>query len=96
LNGIRNIQVSTYRYKSNPSHSKSFGLIAQNMAEYFPEVVAASTNAEGKKILGVAYNKIGVLALKAIQEQQEIIDRQQKQITALEEKLTRIEKLIKL
>lgn len=37
LEDIRKLKVSTYRYKSNPKDSRSFGLIAQDVAQYFPE-----------------------------------------------------------
>ena len=63
----------------------SFGLIAQNVNEYFPEIVSANIDKDGKRLLGISYAKTGVLAIKAIQEQQEIIETQQKRIDAQQE-----------
>jgi uncharacterized coiled-coil protein SlyX len=44
--------------------------------------------------LSIAYGKTGVLAIKAIQEQQEIIEQQQAKIESLEKRLANIEKLL--
>jgi hypothetical protein len=90
LGNLKNLNVLTYRYKSDLTGKRSFGLIAQNVAQYFPEIVSEILGKEGKKLLAIAYGKTGVLALKAIQEQQLIIERQQQQIDML---LKRIEAL---
>jgi hypothetical protein len=95
LGDIKKIQVSTYHLKYNPAGKKSFGLIAQDIAEYFPEVVSPLTDKNnGKNLLGITYSKIGVLAIKAIQEQQVIIEQQQEKIETLEKKMVLIEKLL--
>jgi hypothetical protein len=97
LENVQNLHITTYRYKSNAPDSRSFGLIAQNVARYFPEIVSEMQDKDGRKILGVAYGKTGVLALKAIQEQQVIIDDKQKQIDdkqkQIDELKARLEKL---
>jgi hypothetical protein len=94
LSNIKNLKVSTYRYKSNAPDSRSFGLIAQNVAQYFPEIVSETQDKDGNKLLGIAYGKTGVLALKAIQEQQVIIEKQQQQIDLLMKRIEALEKLI--
>lgn len=95
LEGIKKLQISTYHYKSNAPSSKSFGLIAQDVNEYFPEIVSEIPDKDGKKLLGIAYGKTGVLALKAIQEQQVIIESQQQKIDELENRLLMLEKIIR-
>lgn len=99
LENISHLNISTYRYKSNGPETRSFGLIAQNVSKYFPEIVSEMHDKEGRKLLGIAYAKTGVLALKAIQEQQLIIndkqkqlDDQQIQINLLKARLERVEK----
>lgn len=87
LTGIKHLQVSTYHYKSNAPGTRSFGLIAQNVQEYFPEIVSGSQCKDGQSTLGIAYAKTGVLAIKAIQEQQDIIESLEKRIAALEKML---------
>jgi hypothetical protein len=96
LAGVKNLNVSTYRYKSNEPDSKSFGLIAQNVAQYFPEIVSETQDKEGNKLLGIAYGKTGVLALKAIQEQQSTIEKQQRQIESLQQQIDKQQKQIDL
>ncbi len=87
LPAIKKLSVSTYQYKTNSPGSESFGLIAQNVAEYFPEITAVIQGKDGKNLLGISYAKTGVLAIKAIQEQQEIIE-------SLQQKVERLEKLV--
>ncbi|MBL7743637.1 MAG: tail fiber domain-containing protein [Chitinophagaceae bacterium] len=94
LTGIKNLQVSTYHYKANAAGSRSFGLIAQNVQEYFPEIVSSNQCKDGQPTLGISYAKTGVLAIKAIQEQQEIIEQQQSKIESLEKRLAALEKLL--
>jgi hypothetical protein len=94
LTGIKNLRVCTYQYKSDKSGARSFGFIAQNVSQYFDDVVSETTDATGEKMLGLAYSKMGVLAIKAIQEQQEIIEQQQGKIEMLEKKIALIEKLL--
>ena len=85
LDNILKLEVSTYHYKWNTTGKSSFGLIAQNVVRYFPEIVSESQDKEGQKLLAISYAKTGVLAIKAIQEQQEIIETQQKRIDAQQE-----------
>jgi hypothetical protein len=80
----------TYHYKDNKKDKRSFGLVAQNVRQYFPEIVSVSGSEEG--LLGIDYTKTGVLAIKAIQEQQQIIESQQAKIAELEKRLERLEK----
>lgn len=94
LPDIQKLNVLTYHYKSNEAGKNSFGLIAQNVAEYFPEIVSPYIDKNGNKLFAIAYGKTGVLAIKAIQEQQEIIEQQQQKIENLEKRLTLIEKLL--
>lgn len=94
LPGIKKLSIVTYHYRSNPGNSRSFGLIAQNVGEHFPEVINKTRGEKGEEFIGIAYGKTGVLALKAIQEQQEIIEKQQDKIQTLEKRIAQIEKLL--
>ncbi len=85
LPDLTKLQVSTYQFKSSRGGDTSFGLIAQNVNEYFPEIVSENTDKNGKRLLGISYTNTGVLAIKAIQEQQEIIERQEKRIDGQQE-----------
>jgi hypothetical protein len=60
----------------NNSANKTPGLIAQEVEQIFPELV--KTDEEGNK--GLAYDNFIILAIKAIQEQQKLIEELQKQL----------------
>lgn len=86
LHGIRKLNVSTYHYKADKTGKRSFGFIAQNLQQYFPELVSGSS-ADKDRYLAIDYGKTGVLAIKAIQEQQEIIESQQKKIDLINKEI---------
>lgn len=83
LEGIKKLKICSYSYKNDVYGARSFGLIAQEAAQYFPEIVSESADKDGKKLLGIAYNKTGLLALKAVQEQQQMIESMQQEIAQL-------------
>ena len=83
----------TYHYRADKTSKRCFGLIAQNVQRYFPEIISTFDTKEN--LLGLDYSKTGVLAIKAIQEQQEIIEAQQRKIDALEERLAALENKLK-
>lgn len=83
LEKINKLEPVSYRYKSNNDESsKIVGLMAQEVHEQFPEL--ASVN-EGH--MGIAYSKLSVVAIKAIQEQQEIIEDLQAELEAIKKLL---------
>lgn len=89
LSKVMQLRPVTYHYKEQKnSASKSMGFIAQEVQPLFPEMVV--TGEDGK--LGMSYSYAGVVAIKAIQEQQEIIDKQKQQLESQEERLQRLEK----
>ena len=65
--------------KFNPDHSKSLGFIAQDVKKLFPELVTVTKDKisgyeDLTEVHSLNYNGFGVLAIKAIQEQQVLID----------------------
>lgn len=91
LDKVALLEPSTYVYKADTTGTKTLGLIAQDVKPIFPELV---TESEGDGLLGINYSGFGVVAIKAIQEQQAIIDKQEKRILKLEERLVRLEAII--
>ena len=72
LDDVCSLKPSTYHWKyEDDTDERHYGLIAQDVEEYFPELVE---DVGGQ--LGLDYSKLGVLAVQAIQEQQEQIDAQ--------------------
>lgn len=91
LDKVALLEPSTYVYKADTTGTKTLGLIAQDVKPIFPELV---TESEGDGLLGINYSGFGVVAIKAIQEQQAIIDKQEIRILNLEERLVRLEAII--
>ncbi|SFR68752.1 tail fiber domain-containing protein [Maribacter stanieri] len=85
------LKPSTYVYKADTTKTKTLGLIAQDVKPLFPELV---TKSEDDGLLGINYSGFGVVAIKAIQEQQAIIEEQEIRILNLEERLVRLEAII--
>ncbi|MBC7935750.1 MAG: tail fiber domain-containing protein [Rhizobacter sp.] len=94
---LMKLEAKSYHYKDNDDAAPlSYGFIAQDVEKIFPGAVS-STGKDGMK--AVAYQKINMLAIKSIQEQQVIIEAQQTAIQLLQQQnvlmLETIEKLQK-
>jgi hypothetical protein len=91
LDRIGALRPCTYELKDTPG-KLAFGLIAQDVASLFPEIVSEQGRfGEQTGIMGINYGKLGVIAVAAIQEQQELIASQASKIASLEERLRRLE-----
>lgn len=88
---VASLEPTTYSYKSDESNEITVGLMAQDVKEIFPELVSYSKTDE---LYGINYAGFSVIALKAIQEQQEVIDAQDKKIEDLESRLARLESML--
>ncbi|GJM31131.1 MAG: hypothetical protein DHS20C18_01320 [Saprospiraceae bacterium] len=78
---VMDLRPSRYQYiKGNPTARESLGFIAQEVMILFPELVEVSQDERSMGIHSLNYAGFGVLAIKAIQEQQQQMERQQEQI----------------
>jgi hypothetical protein len=77
LSNLKHIKPVYFEFKDKEMYpeNRQIGFIAQNIREYYPEIV--SENEDG--ILSVDYTKMSVLLLEAINEQQEIIIQQEEE-----------------
>ncbi len=82
LTNVLMLSAKSYQYKDAPEAGRSIGFIAQEVAKLFPELVEGDPEAED--ILTLKYSDFGVLAIKAIQEQQNLIKKLEERIEALE------------
>ncbi len=99
LGKLMQLQPVTYRYTAEAAGAKhSIGFLAQDVQAIFPELVAQSTNQKGEKgYLSINYGGFGVLAIKAIQEQQTELELLKKENEALRAKFESLEaRLLKL
>jgi len=107
LDEILNLKPVRFRWKAKPEQGEKLGLIAQDLLEIIPEVVKTheyvraddnqNTTPEKKALdrLGVYYTDLIPVLAKAIQEQQEIIDSQNKKIALLSQQAAALSALEK-
>ncbi|WP_044403090.1 tail fiber domain-containing protein [Lacinutrix sp. Hel_I_90] len=79
----------SYHYKRDENKISQNGFIAQEVQPLFPEIVD-----EIDGYLSVNYDAFGVLAIKAIQEQQKTITQQEERITHLENEISEIKQML--
>jgi hypothetical protein len=82
LNTIKNIKVREFDWKKGGHHQ--VGLIAQELQTLIPDVVSLGGDDEAKNPYGVDYGKLTPYIVKAMQEQQTIIESLTARITTLE------------
>lgn len=78
LDDVLRLRPVMYRWRDEPEVGSKVGLIAQEVGDVIDEVVQADTTSEG--YLSVAYAELVPVLIQAIQDQQEIIERQQRNI----------------
>ncbi|MBN1337766.1 MAG: tail fiber domain-containing protein [Bacteroidales bacterium] len=78
LKEVMNLNPVQYHWKSKPEKGTQVGLIAQDVIAVIPEVV--NTGDDEMKTMGLHYDKLVPVLIKAIQEQQAMIVQMQKQI----------------
>jgi len=84
LHSVMQLQAYQYHYLDNQTTDRfSNGFMAQDVQKLFPDAVIESTLKNGETRLGINYQYFTVLAIKGLQEQQEIIQSLQKQVDAI-------------
>lgn len=86
LASINKLTPYIYNYTDNAEGDrKSIGFMAQDVEPFFPDLVFHKKDREtGAPFMMMSYQSFGVIAIKAIQEQQQIINSQEERIKALE------------
>jgi Chaperone of endosialidase len=79
LEQVMKMRPVTFKWKEGDEQTQ-VGLIAQDISKLVPELVRAGDQG----MLGINYNGVGPVLIKAIQEQQKMIEGQQAQIARLE------------
>ena len=91
LEKVLDLRPVTYNWKTHPDEDPLAGFIAQNVKELLPQFTHDIAWRDGGTRLGVNYSFLVVPAIKAIQEQQDIIDQQGKDIKALIKRIELLE-----
>ena len=93
------LQPRVYEMKANnPHREKTFGFIAQEVKPLFPELVFVNENgqSDGKgmgNLHALSYSGFGIIAIKAIQEQQQQISDLRKEMKELKQQNEMLMKL---
>ena len=107
LEEVMQMHPVSYILKQDPFKDRKLGLIAQEALQLVPEAVKThdhkaldeSNPEKYTKIqlerMGMTYNALIPVMIKATQEQQEIIDKQNEKINRLEQEIEALKKLIK-
>ncbi|HWT01845.1 MAG TPA: tail fiber domain-containing protein [Pyrinomonadaceae bacterium] len=82
LNHLMRLRPVSWRWKNEPEGKPQMGLVAQEVERVLPELVMRE--ADAAKPLGLNYMALLPVAVKAIQEQQELIEQLQARVALLE------------
>lgn len=94
LQSVIQLQPKRYRFKNQSADEPAtIGFLSQEVAHLFPELVQHSGDG-GADIYTIDYSGFGILAVKAIQEQQQVIDNQQRKIEELQRRMEKLENAI--
>lgn len=86
LTDLMKLRPVSYQYSFAESNVTTWGFIAQEVQEHFPNLVRTHGD-----LLGLSYQEFSVLAIQAIQDQQGIITQQASRIQSLESRIEAIE-----
>ncbi len=103
MDKIMKLKPSTYNFKAQEGKEKSYGLIAQEVREIYPElapIIESTTEGAARDLYGVTYTEFVPVLIKGIQElngaveeKDEAIEELTNQVALLEDKLDKIENL---
>jgi hypothetical protein len=92
LQKLMQLKAFSYEMKyNNPNHHQTFGFIAQDVKKLFPTLVHVTQNAitgyEGiSDVHTVAYSGFAPIVIKALQEQDDMLNQLNEKLSALEKK----------
>lgn len=95
LPSLMKLEAKKYTFKADPGKEINIGFIAQDVEPLFPEfVMAPAGNDESGSFYKMNYAGFGVIAVKAIQEQQAVIEIQAAKIEAQQAEIDAIKKAL--
>jgi hypothetical protein len=78
---LQQLRPVTFHYKFDPQKTDQYGLIAEEVAQVYPELVIRDDKGT---VQGVHYEELAPMLLKALQEQQRVIDDLRERVRSLE------------
>src|SRR5262249_32729936 len=82
--GLYALRPVTFHYKQDPNGQRQYGLVAEEVARVYPELV--TKGADGK-VESVQYHQLIPMLLNEVQHQQQKLDTQAQQLTAQAQEL---------
>jgi hypothetical protein len=95
LNTIMKLDVIDYDFKTDTNKELQTGFSAQDLYKIFPQAVQVGGADPKTNPWTVDYSKLTPLLVKAVQDQQVIIDKEENEIREMREEIAEIKKLIK-
>ena len=98
LNVISKIHPISFRYNGKadyPTDKRYIGVIAQEINEVAPYMITETKSNNGETYLQFDPSAMDFITVNAIQEQQKIITQQENKIIELEERLNKLENILK-
>jgi hypothetical protein len=83
---LMKLRSVTFRYRNDPSQQRQYGLVAEEVARIYPNLV--SQDADGK-VMSVGYHELVPMLLNELQQQAEQIQKQASEIRKLNAKIAR-------
>jgi len=78
--GLYQLRPVTFRYKQDPQGPRQYGLIAEEVATVYPELVTRGTDG---KVESVQYHELIPMLLNEVQHQQQKLETQAQELAAL-------------
>jgi hypothetical protein len=85
---LQQLRPVTFRYKADPQRTLRYGLIAEEVAKVYPELVVRDQKG---RIDGVRYDELAPMLLNEMQQEQATIAAQNQKIASLEQQLVGIQ-----
>jgi len=85
--GMHQLRPVTFRYKHDPQGQRQYGLIAEEVAKVYPELVVRGTKGE---VESVQYHELIPLLLNEVQHQQQALTTQAQQLSAQSQELAEL------
>jgi polyhydroxyalkanoate synthesis regulator phasin len=85
--GLLKLRPVTFRYKQDPEAALQYGLIAEEVAKVYPELVVRGANGE---VESIQYHQIISMLLNEVQHQQKALNAQSQQITTQSQQIAEL------
>jgi len=85
--GLYHLRPVTFRYKQDPQGPRQYGLIAEEVAKVYPELVTKGVDG---KVEAVQYHELIPMLLNEVERQQQALGAQAQQLSAQSQELAEL------